>query len=393
MHYFTSITANYIPKARVLARSVKDHDPTAVFYLVLSDKLPDSVKVDTEPFDAILCIEDLGIPEFDSWVFKHGVVELCTAVKGITFLKILESEHADKIIFFDPDIVVLHPLDELSAILDRYSVVLTPHQVVPDSTHEAIIDNEICSLKHGVYNLGFLAIRRSETGMRFIRWYSDRLREFCYDDIPNGLYADQRWADLTPAFFDNVHILRDKTYHVATWNLTHREVLSNDDDVLSVSGAPIKFFHFSGFDSGAQEIMLKKYAGMKSPLFDLRKWYIQRLKEEGQEKFGILPCIYSFYSNGEKIAVEHREIYRSRQDLIDAFPRPATVTEDKFCYYWWYKNVGQFERREKHMRRQNLLFRYESRAHQLLEITIQFFGTRLHRLLAHIIRILSHIRQ
>ena len=32
---------------------------------------------------------------------------------------------------------------------------------------------------------------------------------------------------------------------------------------------------------------------------------------------------------------------RSRKDLIDAFPRPAQVTEDKMCYYWWFKEEYQ----------------------------------------------------
>ena len=35
MHFFTSITSNYIPKARVLAQSVRDHMPDAQFHLLL----------------------------------------------------------------------------------------------------------------------------------------------------------------------------------------------------------------------------------------------------------------------------------------------------------------------------------------------------------------------
>ncbi|MBN1831472.1 MAG: glycosyl transferase [Deltaproteobacteria bacterium] len=338
MHYFTSITANYLPKARVLAKSVKRHNPEAIFHLVLADQMPDHIHPEREPFDSVIFIQDLGIPNVDSWVFKHTVVELCTAVKGAAFHRIAESEDADKVIYFDPDIVVLHGLDELSGILDRSSVVLTPHQVEPDTAREAIVDNEICSLKHGIYNLGFLGIRKSAEGMRFIRWWRDRLLEFCYDDIPGGLFTDQRWVDLAPAFFDDVLILRDKTYNVATWNLTHRDVQLGHDGGLCIDDSPVKFFHFSGFDSGDQEVMLNKYAKKNSPLFDLREWYIGELNREGHKELGGLPCRHSFYSNGEPITDKQRRVYRFRRDLIEAFPNPYRVTGDRRCYYSWFKH-------------------------------------------------------
>lgn len=339
MHFFTSITANYLPKARVLAKSVKRHNPEAIFHLVLSDKVPEGFKLDSEPFDSLILIEDLGIPDISSWIFKHSVVELCTAVKGTAFVRIFEITDADKVVYFDPDIVVLRNLEELSNILEQASVVITPHQVVPDVTDDAIIDNEICSLKHGVYNIGFLAVKRSEEGLRFIHWWRDRLLKYCYDDIPNGLFTDQKWVDLAPAFFDDIFILRDKTYNVATWNLTHRDVRSNDDGVLTIEGSPVKFFHFSGFDSGAQKVMLKKYAGKNSPLFKLRELYVRELDKEGQKKLGKLPCVYSFYSNGELITDVHRAVYRSRQDLIQAFLYPDLVTEDEACYFYWFKKT------------------------------------------------------
>jgi len=339
MHFFTSIAANYLPKARVLANSIKKHNPGIVFHLVLLDKVPEGFFIDDEPFDSLILPKDLGISDIDSWTFKHSVVELCTAIKGHAFIKIFEATGADKLVYFDPDIVVLSNLEELSNILNMSSIVLIPHQVVPDDDDGAIVDNEICSLKHGIYNLGFLAIKKNREGMKFLHWWRDRLLKFCYDDIPNGLFTDQRWVDLAPAFFDDIFILRDKTYNVATWNLTHRDVRSQDNGVLSIEGSPVKFFHFSGFDSGDQEVMLKKYADKNSALFKLRKWYVRELDRQGQKELGRTPSQYSFYSNGELITNAHRILYRSRNDLIEAFPYPAVVTENEPCYFYWLKNT------------------------------------------------------
>ena len=69
MHFFTSITSNYLPKARILAKSVKRHNPDAVFHLMLSDEMPEGINTDDEPFDSVIRIQDLDIPNTDSWIF------------------------------------------------------------------------------------------------------------------------------------------------------------------------------------------------------------------------------------------------------------------------------------------------------------------------------------
>lgn len=132
MHFFTSITANYIPKARILAESVKLHNPGAVFYVMLCDRIPDSINMSTEPFDGIIELNLLGMDSLDSWIFKHTVVELCTAVKGSAFKWIFDNTDAKKVVYLDPDIVVLHELDELERVLDSFSIAITPHMVSPE---------------------------------------------------------------------------------------------------------------------------------------------------------------------------------------------------------------------------------------------------------------------
>lgn len=344
-HFFTSITGNYIPKARVLAASVKRFHPDSQFHLVLSDKITPSVNVEEENFDSIIAIEELGIPQLRSWIFKHTLVEMCTGVKGVAFQTIMRRYNAQRIIYLDPDIVVLNPLDELLEQLNHHSILLTPHQTVPETQTDAIVDNEICSLRHGVYNLGFLATNNSPQAKQFLQWWSSRLIEFCYDNIPGGLFTDQRWIDLAPAFFNDIHILRDPVYNVATWNLTHRLVTGSLEDIR-VENQPLGFYHFSGFDSGAQEIMLKKY-GFSSPvLFQLRKWYIEQCRQMGQDELGKIPCVYSTYENGELITIQQRLLYRQRVDLQQAFPNPFYVS-DKFdtnkSYLHWFMAHGESE--------------------------------------------------
>jgi len=339
-HLFTSITANYLPKARVLGHSAKKLHPNAQFHLVLCDVIPESVVLAEEPFDSIITIEELGIPNLKSWLFQHNIIELCTGVKGIAFDYIFNEFSCEKILFFDPDIVIFSPLDTLIQKLDHHSILLTPHQTVPEQEREAIIDNEIHSLKVGVFNLGFLGIRNSAQGRQFIAWWRDRCLEFCYDDPPNGLFTDQKWVDLAPAFFSDYLVLQDPIYNVATWNLTHRYATGNLEEGIDVNGELMCFYHFSGLDSGAQEFMLNKYGKQSPVLFQLRQWYLQECDRYDQENFSKIPCCYTTFENGEVITKEQRLLYRYRQDLQVAYPDPFVTSDVENSYYHWFSIYG-----------------------------------------------------
>jgi hypothetical protein len=343
MHIFTSLTSNYIPKARVLGHSLKKYHPEAAFHLLLSDLKPDWLEESGEPFDSIIHVEELPIKNVKSWIFKHTLIELCTAVKGFGFQEIFRRYNPQNVIYLDPDIVVTSRMDSIIARLDKASVLLTPHQTEPDTEIRAIIDNEICSLKHGVYNLGFLAVRNSDVGRRFVDWWANRLDQFCFDDIPSGLFTDQRWVDLAPGFFDDLMVMRDPIYNVCTWNLSHRTVTGKVPDGLFVNGQPLCFYHFSGFDSGAQKVMLDIYGKQSPVLRELRDWYIEECRKMGQDEHGNTPCVYDNFSNGQKVTKSQRYIYRISPDLIKAFPDPYDAAGSDTFFEWSKMNVGTKE--------------------------------------------------
>lgn len=322
MHIFTSITSNYIPKARVLARSVKTFVPGAVFHVLLCDIPPPGFDIGREDFDHLILLDDLEIENRAAWIFQHNVVELCTAVKALGFLEIFRRFDTEKIIFFDPDIVLFSDIQLVDQWLDRYSVVLTPHQTEPETSKSAILDNEVSSLKHGVFNLGFLAVRRSQAGLRFLEWWNSRLRDFCFDDRGQGLFTDQKWIDLAPAFFEDLGILREPQFNVSTWNISHRRLTGDLEHGVYVNGKPLCFYHFSGTDSGALKVMMEVYGASNQVLEQLRSWYGVQCNKMGQKEIGGLISRYDCYANGERVTSSERLLYRYREELLERFPDP-----------------------------------------------------------------------
>ncbi len=339
VHVFTSAAFNYIPKVRMLFKSLREHHPEWILHLALADELRPNIDLSNEPFDEIIPISELGIPSWKAWAFCHAIVELATAIKPFVLARLLKLPDTAKVIYLDPDTVAFSRLDDILAALDESNIVLTPHQITPEKTLAAVMDNEICSLKHGIYNLGFFAVAATDVGHEFADWWSQRLYHFCRADIPNGLFTDQRWIDLVPAFFNGVAIMRSGRHNVAPWNLTTREVTCDAAGKYFVDGEDLGFYHFTGFDSGAHRIMAAKNANGNDAVSKLIKWYIDETDRLASDPLAKEPWAYACFSDSTLISRAQRLVYRERVDLQRAFPDPFKASG----YLAWWNTQGAIE--------------------------------------------------
>jgi hypothetical protein len=323
IHCFTSVSFNYLDRASVLAETVRRYHPDWTLWVIVSDELPAGmVEADlSHGFDHLLNVMDLGIPTPLQWIFGHDVIELCTAVKGAMLSRLLRLDDADAVVYLDPDTALFAPLDHVVDMLDRHSVVLTPHVVDPEPRESGILDNEIGSLKHGTYNLGFVAVQASSEGIRFADWWRDRLLKFCIDDVPNGLFTDQKWCDLTPALFDGVGILRDRGYNVAAWNLGNRPITLTPEGSILAGGAPLRFFHFTKVNSVGEQV-LAHYAYGKPEVFELLRWYRERLNAHKVQGLPDRWWLYGNFADGTPISRAYRRLWRIRGDARATFTNP-----------------------------------------------------------------------
>lgn len=336
---FTSAAFNYIPKVRMLFQSLREFHPEWRLHLALADELRPTVDLSQEPFDEVWSVADLEIPNWRGWAFCHNIVELSTAIKPFMLARLLRQPGCRKVVYLDPDTVAFSRLDDILEALDHANIVLTPHQTTPEKTLPAVIDNEICSLKHGIYNLGFVAVAATDIGHSFAQWWSERVYHFCRADIPNGLFTDQRWVDLAPAFFNGVAIMRSSRHNVATWNLTTREFSLSSSGQYLVDGEPLGFYHFTGFDSGAHRIMAAKNAGNNPVVHQLVDWYDKQTENLAQDPLAKEPWAYGVYSDGTAITKAQRLLYRERTDLQKRFPDPFQAG----TYLHWCNTQGRIE--------------------------------------------------
>ncbi len=293
---FTLCSINYLAQAQTLGQSLQITNPDVEFVIGLVDKL-DKVKLDSDkipPFQ-LLEIDKINMNCLEDMCDIYDITELNTAVKPFYFDYFLKNRPEVKnIIYFDPDIIVFDSLKPLKNNLDKFSIVLTPHITSP--INDKFDTREIDHLNTGVYNLGFVAISRSETSSKMINWWMERLRKDCKIDLCNGLFVDQHWMIFVPIFFRE-HTLVDKYfgYNVAYWNLHERKVTINNGKYF-INNESLVFFHFSGYGIN-KPAEVSKYQNRSNfdnrpdiiPLFE---YYAQQLKDNFNDYYSQFPCYY-----------------------------------------------------------------------------------------------------
>lgn len=332
----TSSAPNYLGKVRALFESIREACPTARLNWLVADDHHDDLRagVDRETFDAVHFATDLEIGKDRRWLFQHSVVELSTAVKPAAALKLLEQPDCEAVLYLDPDIVVFSPLDDLLEALASSSIVLTPHQLHPETDPVAVF-HEIDSLRYGVFNLGFIGINQSPEGLRFVKWWRDRCQLNCEANWESGVFTDQKWVNFAPVFFQGVTILRNPRFNVAPWNLSQRDLTGTFDEGFRVDGQPLGFYHFTGFDSGAHLEHVESLGGVNHSARMLIDWY--RARTEALESPDDPDWRLGRYSDGTPIADVHRRAYRRRLDLHEVFPDPYRITPDALDFREWYQ--------------------------------------------------------
>jgi hypothetical protein len=341
LHIFTCAAVNYLPKVRILCRSIRAHHPEAVIHLALADERPGWLKAEGEPFDSILDIADLGIPDWRPWTFTHSIVELSTAIKPFALKHLLALQDCATVLYFDPDMVLFSRVDDILATLSTSNLALTPHQTKPETSLEAILDNEVASLKHGIFNLGFIGVTNTDEGGRFADWWAQRTLHFCRAEVANGLFTDQKWINFAPVFFDGVAILKSSRHNVATWNLTTRRMSGGFDTGFVVDGEPLGFYHFTGFDSGAHRIMAVKNAAASPAVQQLIAWYSREIEVADHDPVSQWPWAFGSFSDGTPIVRAHRWLYRENRDLRQAFPDPYDAAPGHPTFLGWCETEAQ----------------------------------------------------
>lgn len=293
----TICSINYLAQAKTLGDSLMKHNPDYTFLIGLVDRI-DASQVDKKilPPYTLVELHTIGVEDLDEMCARYDITELNTAVKPYFLDYVYQTyPEAQFVHYFDPDIIIYRPLTEIENGLKDHSLFLTPHtlQAYPD---DACGPNERGLLNTGLYNLGFIGTKRSETTHHFLQWWKDRLFDQCYIDLANGMFVDQLWVNFAPLFYEDVFVSRHLGLNMAYWNLHERQITNDNEPYLVNDKYPLIFFHFSGY-SPEKPTEISKYQDRynfqeKGDVASLFDYYAQALIANGHKEFKKYSCYY-----------------------------------------------------------------------------------------------------
>jgi hypothetical protein len=275
---------------------------------------------ETEPFQ-VLRLADVSSRYSPGYLFKYDVIELATVLKPELLMHLL-SQGFEKVVFLDPDILVVSSLQPTLDKLDDSNVVLTPH-LDSDYPADGEFPNTETVLRHGIYNLGFIAVKASEETTRMLRWWDRKIGDRCFRDYSDVHYVDQRVMDLAPVLFERVQIARSRGLNVAWWNI-HSRTITESRGKWYCDGEPLVFVHFSSFDPNTPHRFSRKLTRQvnQTGLEKLCGSYAAQLTAEGFNVSGSWPYTHDAFSDGTIVDYRTRQYYRTSVFLQLTEPDP-----------------------------------------------------------------------
>ncbi len=307
----TIIAKNYVSFARTLCDSFLEHHPGGQCFVLIIDDIDGYIDPSSESFE-VLSPEVLDIPHWSDFSFKYDITELATAIKPYLLEYLLQEKKLERLLYIDPDILILQPLRELFEQLEHGGMLLTPH-LDTDYPDDGFLPNDAHVMKSGIYNLGFLGVSNNAECLEFLHWWQKKLYDRCVIDHAAGYFVDQKFIDYALPFFKGFKIISDVGYNVAYWNVHSRSVEWNGSE-WRCNGQALYFYHFSGFKiTNPDQMSVHQTRYQLHELSDLQKLfqlYISRLERHHVSETIAWGYGYNSYRNGSGINKRVRRLYR-----------------------------------------------------------------------------------
>ena len=203
--YCTYFDHNYLPRGLALYHSLQRHAPGAeLWVLCLSEAcyrallaldLPNLVPVRLADFEA-------ANPDVAATRPSRSLIEYYFTCSPAWILFVLESNpDAEWVTYLDSDLFFFASPDPIYDEMNDAAFGIIPHRF-----SRGLEDQR----RFGLYNVGWVSVRRRDDGIAALRWWRERCIEWCYDRVEGDRFADQRYLDPVPG------IVQRRPCHIAS---------------------------------------------------------------------------------------------------------------------------------------------------------------------------------
>ena len=238
--YCTYFDHNYLPRGLALYHSLQRHAPGArLWVLCLSEAchrallaldLPNLLAVRMADFEA-------ANADVAATRSSRSQIEYYFTCSPAWILFVLESNpDAEWATYLDSDLFFFASPDPIYEEMKDAAFGIIPHRFSRGLEGQR---------RFGLYNVGWVSVRRRDDGIAALRWWRERCIEWCYDRVEGDRFADQRYLDRLPEMFGGVHVISHLGANLAPWNFADYHLEWNDGrgrDRAAIQAAVLSFF-------------------------------------------------------------------------------------------------------------------------------------------------------
>lgn len=268
-HYCSYFDHRYLPRGLAMIRSLRQFDPDAVFWVFcLSQECEEALTRLQEPNVRTISMEAFLEGDFELQAARknRSTVEFYfTCTPSIIRYVLDRAGPEDIVTYVDGDLYFFSTPAPLFTPLANASVTIIPHRF-PEERRELE--------RFGIYNVGWLSFRNDARGRAVAQWWRERCNEWCYDQLEDDRYADQKYLDRFTDF-EGVAVIDHPGANVAPWNVERHRLEMAGNQILS-DGEPLIFFHYQGLRELGRWIYFAAHHQYKARLTPLVRQQIYR---------------------------------------------------------------------------------------------------------------------
>lgn len=241
-HFYCSIfSQEYAYKGLALYQSLEGVDQDFHFFLVCHDAEVAELygKLQLEKATIITLAEiEAQDPQLAQVKGERNVREYIWSAKASTMLYILKHfPELDHIVWLDGDTFFYADPAPIFAQWEQYSIMLTLERWRKANRNRIYTK--------GRYNTGFMGFKRNGNALEALAWFRERLLEWCYDRLENGLWSDQLYINDWVQRFVNVGVIKHLGVNVGPYIIRGCTVTRKEG--IHVNGQKLIFYHSYGF--------------------------------------------------------------------------------------------------------------------------------------------------
>jgi len=250
MRVFTLATHSTLPQARVLAASLRRHQPDWPLEILFIGRGSEANAGEEQ--EGLRSVADELDIDIESLIARYDEEDLI-ALLVPQVLKAYSERDAGGVLHLPPSAWVLGALEPIEQALSAHSVLLVP-RVTAELPDDGLQPTQLQLEQAGRIDRSIMAIDGSPASEAFLAWWSKRL-ELVLGSLDGRekpvRIEDRSWLgrylELAPARFWTA-VLDDPGCNLSMWNLHEHTLESGPDEVLVDGRWPLRFLDLDGFD-------------------------------------------------------------------------------------------------------------------------------------------------